>query len=64
MAPDGVTLYHCYPGPERKMADTTTRLPTPTPQTTALDHVVVRLRLIGQMEAWTVRSESVLPAGR
>jgi hypothetical protein len=25
---------------------------------------VVRLRLIGQMEAWTVRSESVLPAGR
>jgi DNA-binding SARP family transcriptional activator/TolB-like protein len=24
----------------------------------------VRLRLIGQMEAWTVRSESVLPAGR
>jgi DNA-binding SARP family transcriptional activator/TolB-like protein len=26
--------------------------------------VVVRLRLIGQMEAWTVRSESVLPAGR
>jgi DNA-binding SARP family transcriptional activator/TolB-like protein len=32
--------------------------------TTALDHVVVRLRLIGQMEAWTVRSESVLPAGR
>jgi DNA-binding SARP family transcriptional activator/TolB-like protein len=46
------------------MADTTTRLPTPTPQTSALDHVVVRLRLIGQMEAWTVRSESVLPAGR
>ncbi len=36
------------------------------PQTpgSALDHVVVRLRLIGQMEAWTVRSESVLPAGR
>jgi DNA-binding SARP family transcriptional activator/TolB-like protein len=26
--------------------------------------VVVRLRLIGQMEAWTVTSESVLPAGR
>jgi DNA-binding SARP family transcriptional activator/TolB-like protein len=25
---------------------------------------VVRLRLIGQMEAWTLRSESVLPAGR
>jgi DNA-binding SARP family transcriptional activator/TolB-like protein len=32
--------------------------------TNALDHVVVRLRLIGQMEAWTIRSESVLPAGR
>jgi DNA-binding SARP family transcriptional activator/TolB-like protein len=29
-----------------------------------IDHVVVRLRLIGQMEAWTIRSESVLPAGR
>lgn len=28
------------------------------------DPVVVRLRLIGQMEAWTLRSESVLPAGR
>src|ERR1700684_1586778 len=26
--------------------------------------VVVRLRLIGQMEAWTVTSENVLPAGR
>lgn len=26
--------------------------------------VVVRLRLIGQMEAWTVTSETVLPAGR
>ena len=25
---------------------------------------VVRLRLIGQMEAWTVTSENVLPAGR
>jgi DNA-binding SARP family transcriptional activator/TolB-like protein len=46
------------------MADSTTRLPTPSPPTNALDHVVVRLRLIGQMEAWTVRSESVLPAGR
>ncbi len=46
------------------MADFTTRLPTPSAPTAALDHVVVRLRLIGQMEAWTVRSESVLPAGR
>ena len=26
--------------------------------------VVLRLRLIGQMEAWTVNSENVLPAGR
>src|SRR6201998_3707232 len=26
--------------------------------------VVVRLRLIGQMEAWTLTSENVLPAGR
>jgi DNA-binding SARP family transcriptional activator/TolB-like protein len=29
-----------------------------------LSQIVVRLRLIGQMEAWTVTSESVLPAGR
>jgi DNA-binding SARP family transcriptional activator/TolB-like protein len=46
------------------MADLTTRLPFSPMPTNALDHVVVRLRLIGQMEAWTVRSESVLPAGR
>ena len=46
------------------MADSTTRLPSPSVPGTALDHVVVRLRLIGQMEAWTVRSESVLPTGR
>jgi DNA-binding SARP family transcriptional activator/TolB-like protein len=46
------------------MADSTTRLPTPSQPTAPLDHVVVRLRLIGQMEAWTIRSESVLPAGR
>jgi DNA-binding SARP family transcriptional activator len=26
--------------------------------------IVVRLRLIGQMEAWTLSSENVLPAGR
>src|SRR6476620_4197708 len=32
------------------------------PRTVA--QVVVRLRLIGQMEAWTLTSESVLPAGR
>ncbi|HBK08163.1 MAG TPA: hypothetical protein DDZ81_20315 [Acetobacteraceae bacterium] len=46
------------------MADSQTRLPTPSMPTNVLDHVVVRLRLIGQMEAWTIRSESVLPAGR
>ncbi len=34
------------------------------PQGSSLDQVVVRLRLIGQMEAWTVTSENVLPAGR
>jgi DNA-binding SARP family transcriptional activator/TolB-like protein len=46
------------------MGDSPTRLPTAPVPTNALDHVVVRLRLIGQMEAWTIRSESVLPAGR
>src|SRR3954454_638108 len=35
-----------------------------TRTSTATDQVVVRLRLIGHMEAWTVRSESVLPTGR
>jgi DNA-binding SARP family transcriptional activator/TolB-like protein len=30
----------------------------------ASGQIVVRLRLIGQMEAWTVNSENVLPAGR
>ncbi len=29
-----------------------------------LDGIAVRLRLIGQMEAWTVNSDSVLPPGR
>lgn len=29
-----------------------------------VDNIAVRLRLIGQMEAWTVNSESVLPPGR
>ncbi len=46
------------------MGESPTRLPTASMPTNALDHVVVRLRLIGQMEAWTIRSESVLPAGR
>src|SRR5579863_2284812 len=30
----------------------------------ASDPVMVRLRLIGQMEAWTLTSESILPTGR
>jgi DNA-binding SARP family transcriptional activator/TolB-like protein len=46
------------------MGDSPSRLATTSMPTNALDHVVVRLRLIGQMEAWTIRSESVLPAGR
>jgi len=31
---------------------------------TAVDSVAVRLRLIGQMEAWTIDSVSILPPGR
>jgi DNA-binding SARP family transcriptional activator/TolB-like protein len=46
------------------MADAPTRVSTLSTSSNALDHVVVRLRLIGQMEAWTIRSESVLPSGR
>ena len=46
------------------MGDSPNRIATASMPTNALDHVVVRLRLIGQMEAWTIRSESVLPAGR
>lgn len=46
------------------MADSQTRLPTSSMPANVVDRVVVRLRLIGQMEAWTIRSESVLPAGR
>ncbi len=41
--------------------------PRPAAQLTAASapgQIVVRLRLIGQMEAWTLTSESVLPAGR
>jgi DNA-binding SARP family transcriptional activator/TolB-like protein len=33
-------------------------------QPSAAGQVVVRMRLIGQMEAWTLTSENVLPAGR
>jgi DNA-binding SARP family transcriptional activator len=46
------------------MADSTTRVAGPASATSAVNGVVVRLRLIGQMEAWTIRSENVLPPGR
>jgi DNA-binding SARP family transcriptional activator/TolB-like protein len=46
------------------MAGTTMR-PTPNVSpSTPSGQVVLRLRLIGQMEAWTITSENVLPAGR
>jgi DNA-binding SARP family transcriptional activator/TolB-like protein len=46
------------------MAESTARATTSGGSLVPLEHCVVRLRLIGQMEAWTIRSESVLPAGR
>ena len=46
------------------MADTSPRSAQPPNAQPTPNQVVVRLRLIGQMEAWTVTSESVLPAGR
>ncbi len=46
------------------MADTISQLAGQQSAAPAPNQVVVRLRLIGQMEAWTLRSESVLPAGR
>ena len=42
------------------LARSDTRMEAVTPA----GQIVVRLRLIGQMEAWTVTSENVLPAGR
>jgi DNA-binding SARP family transcriptional activator/TolB-like protein len=39
-------------------------LPAVPEQRTMRSSVAVRLRLIGQMEAWTINSESVLPIGR
>lgn len=38
--------------------------PTPANPPHAGEPVLVRLRLIGQMEAWTLTSESILPTGR
>jgi tRNA A22 N-methylase len=34
------------------------------PAITTPDNAVVRLRLIGRMEAWTIRSENILPKRR
>ena len=41
-----------------------TRPPGSTAMAPSAEPVMVRLRLIGQMEAWTLTSESVLPTGR
>ena len=41
-----------------------TRPPGTTAMASSAEPVLVRLRLIGQMEAWTLTSESVLPTGR
>ncbi|MBV9249366.1 MAG: hypothetical protein JO227_09015, partial [Acetobacteraceae bacterium] len=47
------------------MADTTITRPIgQITQPSSAGEVILRLRLIGQMEAWTVTSENVLPAGR
>jgi DNA-binding SARP family transcriptional activator/TolB-like protein len=46
------------------MAGTSNRSPAHVTPPSSAGQVVVRLRLIGQMEAWTLTSESVLPAGR
>lgn len=46
------------------MVGPNSRISSRVAQSTRLDHVIVRLRLIGQMEAWTVSSENVLPVGR
>jgi DNA-binding SARP family transcriptional activator/TolB-like protein len=46
------------------MAGTSHRSSAHVTPPSAAGQVLVRLRLIGQMEAWTLTSESVLPAGR
>jgi DNA-binding SARP family transcriptional activator/TolB-like protein len=46
------------------MSSSVQRLPGHTAGSGNTDQVAVRLRLIGQMEAWTLTSESVLPPGR
>jgi DNA-binding SARP family transcriptional activator/TolB-like protein len=46
------------------MAGTTTRPTSDVTPPSPSGQVVLRLRLIGQMEAWTITSENVLPTGR
>ena len=46
------------------IVSTEQRLVTSPTMTPAPDPVMVRLRLIGQMEAWTLTSENILPSGR
>ena len=46
------------------MADSAIQPSDHTAPSSPSGHVVLRLRLIGQMEAWTVTSENVLPSGR
>src|SRR5271156_1362989 len=46
------------------MADLVQPVPNLSPSSDAAGQVVVRLRLIGQMEAWSLNSENVLPQGR
>src|ERR1700678_1321232 len=46
------------------MADLVQPVPGLAPSSDAAGQVVVRLRLIGQMEAWSLTSENVLPQGR
>src|SRR5271156_6809739 len=46
------------------MADLVQPVPNLSPSSDAAGQVVVRLRLIGQMEAWSLTSENVLPPGR
>jgi DNA-binding SARP family transcriptional activator/TolB-like protein len=46
------------------MADVAPPMPGLTTSSDGAGQVVVRLRLIGQMEAWSLTSENVLPQGR
>lgn len=48
----------------RMIANLVVRSAAPLASASASGSVVLRLRLIGQMEAWTLSSQSVLPAGR